>query len=219
MKNSAKTAAAEKPGKSRTVKTAPLPANANEARAAKTKAKPVLVRPGTAPARPTAKAPAKATAKSAPDRAPRSLCPINLVLEAVGDNWSLLILRDLMFRGHSSYQAFLRSEEKIATNILADRLLKLEQNGLISKSADPRDARKFIYALTEKGADLAPLLVEMTLYAQRHNARVDMPKDVLTDMGRNKSAFAQRMIRNNTPKRPRTVKEAVEAPEETLSLF
>ena len=218
MKNSAKAAAAEKPGKSRTAK-APLPANANEARAAKTKPKPVLVRPGTAPARPTAKASAKAAAKMAPDRAPRSMCPINLVLEAVGDNWSLLILRDLMFRGHSSYQAFLRSEEKIATNILADRLLKLEQNGLISKSADPRDARKFIYALTEKGADLAPLLVEMTLYAQRHNARVDMPKDVLTDMGRNKSAFAQRMIRNNTPKRPRTVKEAVEAPEETLSLF
>lgn len=219
MKTSAKTAAAEKPGKSRIVKPVPQPANANDAKPSKARAaKPILVRPGTAPARPAAKM-TKAPTKAVPDRAPRSLCPINLVLEAVGDNWSLLILRDLMFRGHSSYQAFLRSEEKIATNILADRLQKLEQNGLISKSADPRDARKFIYALTEKGADLAPILVEMTLFSQRHHARIDMPKEVLADMNRNKSAFAQRMVRNNTPKKPRTVREPADPVEETLSLF
>src|SRR6185312_7696429 len=128
----------------------------------------------------------KAPARSVPAKHHRSLCPINLVLEAVGDNWSLLILRDLMFRGHSSYQAFLRSEEGIATNILADRLQRLEQNGLISKASDPADARKFIYALTEKGADMAPILVEMTLFANRHAPRVDMPKEVLADMQRNK---------------------------------
>ncbi|MBW8882713.1 MAG: helix-turn-helix transcriptional regulator, partial [Asticcacaulis sp.] len=99
-------------------------------------------------------APKSKAVKPLPVRAQknRSLCPINLVLEAVGDSWSMLIIRDLMLRGHSSYQAFLRSEERIATNILADRLLKLEQNGLISKAADPADARKYIYALTQKGA-------------------------------------------------------------------
>ncbi len=169
-------------------------------------------------ARPAA---AKGKAQAAPAKAHRSLCPINLVLEAVGDNWSLLIMRDLMFRGHSSYQAFLRSEEGIATNILADRLQRLEQNGLISKASDPADARKFIYALTEKGADMAPLLVEMTLFANRHSARIDMPKEVVADMQRNKSAFTARMIRSCSPK-PRTrapKPEAPENPDETLSLF
>jgi len=162
-----------------------------------------------------------APSKAAPAKDHRSQCPINLVLEAVGDNWSLLIVRDLMFRGHSSYQAFLRSEEGIATNILADRLQRLEQNGLISKASDPADARKFIYALTEKGADLAPLLVEMTLFANRHAPRIDMPKEVVADMQRNKSAFTARMIRGCSPKRrTRTAKpEPGEAPDETLSLF
>ena len=196
----------------------------------------VMKRPATPPAKagkPTAAAkggkaakaaPAKGKAvpaKGAPPKAHRSLCPINLVLEAVGDNWTLLILRDLMFRGHSSYQAFLRSEEGIATNILADRLQRLEQNGLVSKASDPADARKFIYALTEKGADLAPLLVEMTLFANRHHPRIDMPKEVVADMQRNKSAFAARMIRSCSPKRTRTRsnKPEGEAPDETLSLF
>jgi DNA-binding HxlR family transcriptional regulator len=199
----------------------------------------VMKRPATPPAkagkRPAAPAKgAKAAAQPAaakgkavtskvqvPAKAHRSLCPINLVLEAVGDNWSLLIIRDLMFRGHSSYQAFLRSEEGIATNILADRLQRLEQNGLISKASDPADARKFIYALTEKGADLAPLLVEMTLFANRHSPRIDMPKEVVADMQRNKSAFTARMIRSCSPKpRTRTPKaEAPESPDETLSLF
>ena len=207
----------------------------------------VMKRPVSPPAKPGTRTPSKAVAKATPAKAAagkpapaksavkggkapapatkthRSLCPINLVLEAVGDNWSLLILRDLMFRGHSSYQAFLRSEEGIATNILADRLQRLEQNGLISKASDPADARKFIYALTEKGADMAPLLVEMTLFANRHAARIDMPKEVVADMIRNKSAFTTRMIRGCSPKprgRMRKAKpESGDAPDETLSLF
>lgn len=167
---------------------------------------------------------AKAPVKSEP----RSLCPVNLMLEQVGDVWSLLVVRDLMLRGHSSYQAFLRSGEKIATNILADRLLKLEHNGMITKSPDPSDARRFIYALSEKGADLAPVLVEMILFSQRHEARIDMPKEVLLDMQRNKQAYTVRLIRHSTPKRPR--KKASGKPAaasvfeldfsgETLSLF
>jgi DNA-binding HxlR family transcriptional regulator len=150
----------------------------------------------------------------------RSLCPINLVLEAVGDSWSMLIVRDLMLRGHSSYQAFLRSGEKIATNILADRLVRLEQHGLISKAADPADARKYIYSLTEKGADLAPLLIEMTLFSLKHAPRIDMPKEVVADMQRNKQAFATRLIRHFAPrpKTPRAARIPAEA-DETLSLF
>ena len=195
------------------------PAKAGKTSTAQTNQKPGR-KSGKPPARPVADN-GKAGAAKAPVKAHRSLCPINLVLEAVGDNWSLLILRDLMFRGHSSYQAFLRSEEGIATNILADRLQRLEQNGLISKGPDPADARKFIYALTEKGADMAPLLVEMTLFANRHASRIDMPKDVVADMQRNKSAFSARMIRSCSPKpRTRTARaEPGDHPDETLSLF
>ena len=162
----------------------------------------------------------KPAAKPMVDKAHRSLCPINLTLEAIGDSWTLLIIRDLMLRGHTGYQAFLRSEEKIATNILADRLLKLEQNGLVSKSADPADARKFIYALTEKGAELAPLIVELALFSLKHEKRVDMPKEVVADMHKNKVAFAQRLTRNSAPKTRRPNKKPVAADvEETLSLF
>ena len=164
---------------------------------------------------------AKPTAVPASAKSHRSLCPINLTLELVGDSWSLLIIRDMMLRGHCGYQAFLRSEEKIATNILADRLLKLEQNGLISKSPDPADARKFIYALSEKGADLAPLVVELALYGAKHEKRVDLPKEVLGDMQRNKVTFAARLTKNSAPKvrRPARKAAAVEPQEETLSLF
>jgi DNA-binding HxlR family transcriptional regulator len=151
----------------------------------------------------------------------RSLCPVNLVLEAVGDSWSMLIIRDLMLRGHTSYQAFLRSDERIATNILADRLQKLEQNGLISKAADPADARKYIYALTSKGADLAPLLIEMTLFSLKHEQRIDMPKEIVAEMQKNKQAFASKLIRNFTPRtRTKSVREPdVDPADETLSLF
>ena len=159
--------------------------------------------------------------KKTPDKVHRSLCPINLTLEKVGDSWSMLIIRDLMLRGHTGYQAFLRSEEKIATNILADRLARLEQNGLVVKKADPADARKFIYSLTEKGADLAPLLVELALYSLKHERRTDMPKEVVAEMQRNKPAFVSRLVRACAPKTTakRRKPEPREAVEETLSLF
>ncbi|MGA9659804.1 MAG: helix-turn-helix domain-containing protein [Asticcacaulis sp.] len=149
------------------------------------------------------------------------MCPINITLEAIGDAWSMLIIRDLMLRGHNSYQGFLRSGEKIATNILADRLLKLEQNGLISKSPDPADKRKFIYALTSRGADLAPILVEMALYGLKYEPLSDMAKEVALDMQRNKQVFAQRLTRHFTPKVRGTAKKKAEGnpEEETLSLF
>lgn len=162
------------------------------------------------------KAPApKSSVTTLPLRQPRSKCPINLLLEAVGDSWSLLIIRDLMFRGHSTYKAFLNSEERIATNILADRLARLEQCELISKHADPEDARKYIYRLTEKGADLAPVLVEMMLWSNRHHI-TDTPKDFLAALQKNKGAFTQRLVKDvAAPKLP--VKPADK--DETLSLF
>ncbi len=99
----------------------------------------------------------------------RSDCPVNFAVEALGDKWSLVILRDMIFWGKKTYGEFLKSEEHIATNILADRLTYLEREGLISKSPDPNDKRKDIYRVTEKGIGLVPMFIEMIAWsAQDH---------------------------------------------------
>jgi DNA-binding HxlR family transcriptional regulator len=98
----------------------------------------------------------------------RSGCPLNASVEMLGDRWSLLIIRDMMLRGFDTYKEFMASYEGIATNILADRLRKLEAYGVITTKPDPSDGRKLIYELTEKGIDLAPVLTEMVLWAASH---------------------------------------------------
>jgi DNA-binding HxlR family transcriptional regulator len=86
----------------------------------------------------------------------------------LGDRWSLLVIRDIMLRGFHTYKQFLHSDEGIATNILADRLRKLEAHGIIATQPDARDGRTLTYMLTAKGIDLAPVLAEMVLWAARH---------------------------------------------------
>lgn len=98
----------------------------------------------------------------------RSGCPLNASVEMLGDRWSLLIIRDMMIHNYRAFHQFLGSEEKIATNILADRLRRLESYGIIASEKDPRDGRRLVYALTAKGIDLAPVLAEMVLWAARH---------------------------------------------------
>jgi DNA-binding HxlR family transcriptional regulator len=95
----------------------------------------------------------------------RSGCPLNASVEILGDRWSILIIRDMMLRGFRSYKEFLGSYEKIATNILANRLRNLEAHGILKSQSDPHDGRKLIYQLTKKGIDLAPVLTEMVLWA------------------------------------------------------
>jgi DNA-binding HxlR family transcriptional regulator len=98
----------------------------------------------------------------------RSGCPLNASIEMLGDRWSLLIVRDMMVRGFSTFKEFVESDEGIATNILADRLQRLEDYGIVAAAANPCDGRKLIYRLTQKGIDLAPVLTEMVLWAARH---------------------------------------------------
>lgn len=111
----------------------------------------------------------------------RSGCPVSIALEMLGDRWSLLIIRDLMVRGYRTFQAFQRSGEGIATNILADRLQKLEAAGILTAEAEESDGRRVNYRLTEKGIDLAPLLLEMLLWAARHE-RTAAPCSVMAQM-------------------------------------
>lgn len=91
----------------------------------------------------------------------RSNCPVNFGLEAFGDRWSLLIIRDIVFWGKKTYGDFLRSDEQIATNILASRLASLEASGILTKVPHATDKRKDVYQLTAKGLDLIPLMVEI----------------------------------------------------------
>jgi len=111
--------------------------------------------------------------KAPPDR--RSGCPLNASVEMLGDRWSLLILRDMMLRGYQTFNEFLHSDEKIATNMLSDRLRRLESYGIIAAEQDRADGRRMLYTLTEKGIDLAPVLAEMVLWAARHEETGNQP--------------------------------------------
>jgi DNA-binding HxlR family transcriptional regulator len=99
----------------------------------------------------------------------RSGCPINLTLEMLGDRWSLIVIRDIMFGNRRHYGDLLRlSEEGIASNILANRLARLVQSGLLSRSTDPAHKQKTIYSLTEASIQLVPLLSQMGAWGCRH---------------------------------------------------
>lgn len=99
----------------------------------------------------------------------RSGCPINLTLEVIGDRWSLIIIRDIMFGNRRHYRELLSgSEERIASNILASRLKRLVALGIVSKGDDPSHKQKAIYSLTAKGIELLPLLVGMGAWGRRH---------------------------------------------------
>ncbi len=118
----------------------------------------------------------------------RSDCPISIALELLGDAWSLLIVRDLMFKERRTFNDFLTGGEGIASNILADRLRKLEDADIIEKRRDPQDARRFIYRLSPKGIDLAPVLVELVIWSARHE-QTDAPAAVVRSMRADRDAF------------------------------
>lgn len=118
----------------------------------------------------------------------RSGCPISLALEIFGDTWSLLIVRDLMFKGYRTFNEFLGAGEGIASNVLSDRLAKLEAAGILDKRQHPEDARRYEYRLTKKGIDLAPAIVEIVLWSARH-LDTDAPAPVVKSMTRERAKF------------------------------
>jgi DNA-binding HxlR family transcriptional regulator len=106
----------------------------------------------------------------------KSHCPVNFALESFGDPWSLLIVRDIVFFGKKTYGEFLDSAEGIATNVLASRLVQLEQRGILVKLPNESDKRKDVYALTEKGLGLIPILLEMAGWSACHDRETVAPK-------------------------------------------
>ncbi|PKM31087.1 MAG: transcriptional regulator [Gammaproteobacteria bacterium HGW-Gammaproteobacteria-11] len=126
-----------------------------------------------------------------PDKFPcRSHCPINYALESFGDKWTLLIIRDLMFKAKQSYGDFLSSDEKISTNILADRLKRLEALEIVAKGVNDTNRAKVIYSLTPKGRDLLPIMLEITQWSGKYYAQNNAPKPFLNRLENDK----QRLI-------------------------
>jgi DNA-binding HxlR family transcriptional regulator len=131
----------------------------------------------------------------------RSGCPVSISLEMLGDRWSLLIVRDLMVRGYRTYKEFQESGEGIATNILADRLRKLEFAGIITAETEESDARRVNYRLTAKGIDLAPLLLDLLVWGARHEKTL-APCGVIDEMENNRDevlAEVRRRWRDRDP--------------------
>ncbi|MEM6813785.1 MAG: helix-turn-helix domain-containing protein [Bacteroidota bacterium] len=98
----------------------------------------------------------------------KSFCPITQALEVFGDRWTLIVVRDIMFVGKRYFRELLDSNEKIASNILADRLSKLEEFGILFKTNDENHKQKLLYTLTPKGIDLMPTMLTITEWSFKY---------------------------------------------------
>jgi DNA-binding HxlR family transcriptional regulator len=119
----------------------------------------------------------------------------------IGDRWSLLIIRDLIVRGFRTFKEFEESGENIATNILTDRLRKLESTGIVTTQVDEVDRRKVNYRLTQKGIDLAPVLLELLIWGARHE-KTEAPCAAIEKMAQHRDALlseVQRRWKENDP--------------------
>lgn len=132
------------------------------------------------------------------DKNRRSQCAISMALETIGDKWSLLILRDLMFTNKRSYGELQASGEKIATNILASRLQALEANEIIRKATDPNNGRRSLYFLTAKGIDLLPVIIEIRQWMEKHESAAEKCPEQVNFKGENRDqmldAFKQKLL-------------------------
>ncbi len=112
----------------------------------------------------------------------RSACPISFALDLLGDRWTLLVVRDLVFMGKCRFSEFLASPEGVATNVLSDRLQSLEAAGLIAGSQDPDDGRRILYRLTDKGIGLIPTLLELARWGARNDPKTGAPAEMVERM-------------------------------------
>lgn len=121
-------------------------------------------------------------------------CPINYAQESFGDRWSLLIIRDMMFYGKRYYGDFLKSAENMSTNILADRLGKLTDHGIICKTLDKQNHSKYIYSLTKKGVDLLPILLETIAWAAKYDAKTEAPTSFVSRLKNDRASLVREIL-------------------------
>lgn len=122
-------------------------------------------------------------------------CPIAFGLDTFGDRWSLLVIREIMLLGKTTYSDFQNIDEGIATNVLANRLKHLEAEGIIAKHRDPDNRRSYIYSLTEKGRDLASVMIEIILWSGRHDQRPQAMRAAADKIKKDRTEF-EANIRN-----------------------
>ncbi len=125
-------------------------------------------------------------------------CPIAFGLDAFGDRWSLLIVRDLMMRGCKTYGEFLNAKEGISTNVLADRLKHLEKASIISKAQDPENRRRNIYSLTERGLDLAPLIIDIATWSAHYDPDTLMPREMMERLEKDRDKIIAEIKSNDS---------------------
>ncbi len=123
----------------------------------------------------------------------RSDCPISSALDIVGDKWSLLIIRDIAMQGKNTYNEFLKADEKIATNVLADRLSMLEWAGIIVKEEHPESKAKIFYRLTNQGIDLLPVLIEIILWSDKYLSIAPQAKEFAKMLRKDKEGVIKQM--------------------------
>ena len=123
-------------------------------------------------------------------------CPIRFAAAIFGDNWCLLILRDLMFKGAKYYADFINAGEGISTNILAARLAMLEAEGIIEKHADPDHGKRYIYSLTDKGLGLLPAMLEIIDWSETWDSRTEVPADFSKELKNDRSALAMKITQD-----------------------
>ncbi len=121
----------------------------------------------------------------------RSDCPISYALDFFGDKWTLLIIRDMVFDRKRFYKDFLNSKEGIATNILSDRLKKLEQHGFITSRVYPEMKTKKEYLLTKKGKDTIPVLIEIIVWSAKYENDLALPLVFLEKAKKDRSALIE----------------------------
>jgi len=151
----------------------------------------------------------------------RSACPVAISLEVLGDGWSLLIIRDLMVRGLKTFKDFEGSGENIATNILADRLRKLQRAEIITALRDKSDGRRVNYRLTRKGIDLAPMLLEMLIWGGKYEKN-GLPAGLIAKMEHNREEVLAEVRRrwresDSTPLFPSQLEKPVSSTKEKMA--
>jgi DNA-binding HxlR family transcriptional regulator len=119
----------------------------------------------------------------------KSDCPVHFALEVFGDGWTLLIIRDLMFKGRTTYTDFLRAEEGIATNVLADRLVRLEEDGVIEKDGGDDGPGAKRYRLTAKGIDLLPVMLDIIGWSAKYDPKTAADKSFVRRLQRDRGGL------------------------------
>jgi len=127
----------------------------------------------------------------------RSNCPISVALEIFGDKWTLLVIRDIIFKNKNYYGEFLQSEERIATNILASRLMLLEETSIVTKQVDLNNKTKYVYKLTEKGLDLLPILIDIILWSDTYDPNTSADKEFVQQIKNDREKLIENILEDH----------------------